>query len=217
MTAGPDFGYGSQPGEYGDISDFGYGAQPGEYGVDANHGLVPLLTGLQYGANQGPPPPAQRVRMPPTSRHRSSAVRRRPRRLPLTVVASVAAVVALALGYRAADRTTLHVGVTARGAGAQREVVTVRLHGTLGWSHTTLTIGIIDAAHTRRLTVVRATGLCRLRRGQAAVRAPRNRLVDGACRLTIEAPVGRDNHHARVVLSVDGRAWRNEGITIRRH
>ncbi len=217
MTASPDFGYGSQPGEYGDISDFGYGAQPGEYGVDASHGLVPLLTGLQYGANQGPPPPPpRRVRMPPTPRHRSSAVRR-PRRLPFTVVASVAAVVALALGYRAADRTTLHVGVTARAVGAQREVVTVRLHGTLGWSHTTLTIGIIDAAHSRRLTVVRAAGVCRLRHGQPAVRAPRNRLIDGACRLTIEVPGGRDNHHARIVLSVDGRVWRDEGITIRLH
>ncbi len=215
MTAGPDFGYGSQPGEYGDISDFGYGAQPGEYGVDANHGLVPLLTGLQYGANQGPPP-SRPVCLPTTPRKGGSAARRRrTRRRTVPVVASVVAVVALVLGYRAADRTSLHVGVSSRAAGAQREVLTVRLRGTLGWSHTTLTIRALDAADGQRLTILGATGLCRLSRGQGVVRARRNGPIDGGCRLVLEIRAAR--RCARVVFSVDGRPWAGRGTLIRLH
>lgn len=207
MTAGPDFGYGSQPGEYGDISSFGYGAQPGEYGVDTAHGVVMIVRDQAYGTNQGPSPTVSRtVPAPPSRRERSTRARGvRSARTLTTVVAAAVAVAGLVVGYRSADTTSLRVRVSASPQGDHREVVEVHLDGTLGWSKPTVTVAVVDRTARRPLRILRSSLLCAPELGGTTIRAPRNQPIHGDCTVVVRVPRGRRGDRGAVVLSVDGR------------
>lgn len=217
MTGGPDFGYGSQPGEYGDISDFGYGAQPGEYGVDTAHGVVTIVRDQAYGTNQGPSPTVSRtVPSPPSGRKRSTRARRvRSARSLTTVLAAAVAVAGLVVGYRCADTTSLRVRVSASPHGDHREVVDVHLDGTLGWSKRSLTVAVVDRTVGRPLRIVRTSALCAPALGGTTIRAPRNQPIHGDCTVVVRVPRGRLGDHGAVVLSVDGRRRPGAGFAVR--
>ncbi len=220
MTAGPDFGYGSQPGEYGDISDYGYGVQPGEYGVDTGHGVAAIVRDQAYGTNQGPAHLSHAVYAPRTSRRERTGARHvcGPVSAATRMLATTAvALIALVVGYRSADTTLLRARVSAYSSGDHRDVVTVHLDGTLGWSKDTLSIAVVDRTVGRPLRIVRSASLCGSERGHTTVRAPRNQPIQGICTLIVRVPHGRRRDHASVVLSVAGRQLPtlHTGLTLR--
>jgi hypothetical protein len=208
---GSQFGYGAQPGEYGDISSFGYAARPGEYGVDTGHGPIPMLQGMQYNSAQGPSTIPYEVRHQrmwhPASRRVLSgpktARRRRPSWLSWLIAALVLARVLVA-AYDAADQTRLQVQVEARAAGATTDAVRLELEGRLAWSKTKLTAAVVDTTDGRPLPVIGAGSTCRRERDHAIIRAAGNRPIVGDCNLIVHVRSAQRGDRARLVLAVDG-------------